>query len=103
MQTQKEIQRSLAVLKNDVLLLTVPVAIMLQNQPRTRQTQKHENKKRKFKGLIPTVNSTYLAKRMLLYARQLSKADSFTWYCFVTKCSLRQTPHSSGHVGEQER
>ena len=46
MQTQKETQRSLAVLKNDVLLLTVPVAIMLQNQPRTRQTQKHENKKK---------------------------------------------------------
>ena len=46
MQTQKEIQRSLAVLKNNVLLLTVPVAIVLQNQPRTRRTQKHENKKK---------------------------------------------------------
>ena len=46
MQTQKEIQRSLAVLKNDLLLLTVSVAIMLQHQPRTRRTQKHENKKK---------------------------------------------------------
>ena len=46
MQTQKEIQRSPAVLKNNVLLLTVPVTIMLQNQPRTRRTQKHENKKK---------------------------------------------------------
>ena len=35
MQTQKE---------NDVLLLTVPIAIMLQNQPRTRLTQKHAKK-----------------------------------------------------------
>ena len=43
-------QRSFAVLKNDVLLLTVPVAIMLQNQPEQGEL-KNVQIKRKFKGL----------------------------------------------------
>ena len=46
MQTQKEIQRSLAVLKNDV----VAVAIMLQNHPEQGKL-KNMKIKRKFKGL----------------------------------------------------
>ena len=41
MQTQKEIQRSLADRENDVLLLTVPIAIMLQ----IKSTQNKANSK----------------------------------------------------------
>ena len=33
-----------------MLLLRVPAAIMLQNQPRTRRTQKHANKKETLPG-----------------------------------------------------
>ena len=51
MQTQKEIQRSLAVLKNDVLLLTVSVAIMLHLINPEQGELKNMKIKRKFKGL----------------------------------------------------
>ena len=47
---RNKLQKSFAVLKNDVLL-TVPVAIMLQNQPRTQGELKNVQINRKFKGL----------------------------------------------------